>query len=91
VKFPHDLASQDVDGGVAGDFTELMAAHAIRHHIQTKGYAGRISSQRGGNGDQAIFIMFALFAHRLTHRGGQLLSCNLCGLAVDNGFDLLVG
>ncbi len=33
VEFSHDLSGQHPDGRIACDFTELMSAHAIRHHI----------------------------------------------------------
>ncbi len=73
MEFSHDHSRHGADGGVAGHFAELVAAHAVGHDVQAKGRVAAVACQRGGDGQHAVLVQVALFAHGLPAGRDELL------------------
>jgi hypothetical protein len=50
----------------------LVAAHPIGDNVQPEGQVGMVTTQRGGQGEERIFIVITLLADRLSACGNEL-------------------
>ena len=67
------ITSQSAGGRGAGNFSVLMAAHAIGNNKQSEGRITLFTASSNRKCKYAIFVMLTLFANRLTASIYELL------------------